>query len=153
MIQGGGKLNVVPDEAHVGVDVRSVTRTEQERIDDYFEELKPYDQRTKIEIDGGINRPPMERDEDSEELFEIAQEEAEELGFDVEEASVGGASDGNFTSLYTPTLDGLGLVGDGIHAEHEHIVKDHIIERFALLTNTLPEVVNEIEMEGNQDDG
>lgn len=95
----------------------------------------------------------MERDEDSEELFEIAQEEAEELGFDVEEASVGGASDGNFTSLYTPTLDGLGLVGDGIHAEHEHIVKDHIIERFALLTNTLLEVVNEIEMEGNQDDG
>lgn len=153
MIQGGGKLNVIPDEAHVGVDVRSVTRTEQERIDDYFEELKPYDQRTKIEIDGGINRPPMERGEDSEELFEIAQEEAEELGFDVDEASVGGASDGNFTSLYTPTLDGLGLVGDGIHAEHEHILKEHIIERFALLTNTLLEVVNEIEMEGNRDDG
>ena len=143
MVQGGGKLNVVPDEAHIGVDVRSVTIEEQERIEDYFEELAPHDERIELEIEGGINRPPMERDEESEELFEIAQEEAEELGFDVEEAEVGGASDGNFTSLYTPTLDGMGLVGDGIHAEHEHILKDQIIERFALLTNTLLEVVNE----------
>ena len=143
MVQGGGKLNVVPDEAHIGIDVRSVTIEEQERIEDYFEELAPHDERIELEIEGGINRPPMERDEESEELFEIAQEEAEELGFDVEEAEVGGASDGNFTSLYTPTLDGMGLVGDGIHAEHEHILKDQIIERFALLTNTLLEVVNE----------
>lgn len=143
MVQGGGKLNVIPDDAHLGVDVRSVTRAEQERIDDYFEQLKPFDKRTAIDIDGGINRPPMERDEESEELFEIAQEEAEELGFEVEEASVGGASDGNFTSLYTPTLDGLGLVGDGIHAENEYILKEHILERFALLTNTLLEVINE----------
>lgn len=143
MVQGGGKLNVVPDEAHIGVDVRSVTKEEQERIEDYFEELEPHDDRIELEIDGGINRPPMERDEESEELFEIAQEEAEELGFEVEEAEVGGASDGNFTSLHTPTLDGMGLVGDGIHAEHEHILKDQIVERFALLTNTLLEVVNE----------
>ncbi|MEK3765662.1 M20 family metallopeptidase [Solibacillus sp. FSL K6-4121] len=143
MVQGGGKLNVIPDEAHLGVDVRSGTKTEQERIDDYFEKLKPFNSRTKIDIDGGINRPPMERDEESEELFEIAQGEAEELGFEVEDAEVGGASDGNFTSIYTPTLDGLGLVGDGIHAEHEHIIKDQIVERFALLTNTLLEVVNE----------
>lgn len=143
MVQGGGKLNVIPDEAHLGVDVRSVTRGEQERIDDYFEHLKPHDVRTKIDIDGGINRPPMERDEESEDLFDVAQEEAKELGFNLEEAAVGGASDGNFTSLYTPTLDGLGLVGDGIHAKHEHILKDQVVERFALLTNTLLEVVNE----------
>ncbi|HEY4622552.1 MAG TPA: M20/M25/M40 family metallo-hydrolase, partial [Solibacillus sp.] len=143
MVQGGGKLNVIPDEAHLGVDVRSVTRGEQERIDDYFEHLKPHDVRTKIDIDGGINRPPMERDEESEDLFEAAQEEAKELGFNLEEAAVGGASDGNFTSLYTPTLDGLGLVGDGIHAKHEHILKDQVVERFVLLTNTLLEVVNE----------
>ncbi|MBD8032892.1 M20 family metallopeptidase [Solibacillus merdavium] len=143
MVQGGGKLNVIPDEAHLGVDVRSVTKSEQERIDDYFEKLEPYNSRTQIDIDGGINRPPMERDKESEELFEIAQGEAEELGFEVEDAEVGGASDGNFTSVHTPTLDGLGLVGDGIHAEHEHIIKDKIVERFALLTNTLLEVVNE----------
>ena len=139
----GTTLNVVPDKAHIGVDVRSVTKEEQERIEDYFEELEPHDDRIELEIDGGINRPPMERDEESEELFEIAQDEAEELGFEVEEAEVGGSSDGNFTSLYTPTLDGMGLVGDGIHAEHEHILKDQIVERFALLTNTLLEVVNE----------
>ena len=143
MVQGGGKLNVIPDEAHIGIDVRSITKQEQERIDDYFEQLQPDDPRTEIDIDGGINRPPMERNEESEELFEIAQEEAEEIGFEVEEATVGGASDGNFTALYTPTLDGLGLVGDGIHAEHEHILRAHLVERFALLTNTLLEVVNE----------
>ncbi len=143
MVQGGGKLNVIPDEAHIGVDVRSITKQEQERIDDYFEQLQPDDPKTEIDIDGGINRPPMERNEESEELFEIAQEEAEEIGFEVEEATVGGASDGNFTALYTPTLDGLGLVGDGIHAEHEHILRAHLVERFALLTNTLLEVVNE----------
>lgn len=143
MVQGGGKLNVIPDEAHIGIDVRSVTKEEQERIDDYFEDLVPNDKRTKIEVDGGINRPPMERDEESDELFKIAQEEAEELGFDVEKADVGGASDGNFTALYTPTLDGLGLVGDGIHAENEHILKAYLVERFALLTKTLLEVVNE----------
>ena len=143
MVQGGGKLNVIPDEAHIGVDVRSVTKVEQNRIDDYFEHIQPTDPRTDIAIDGGINRPPMERDEESEELFEVAQEEAEELGFDVEEATVGGASDGNFTSVYTPTLDGLGLVGDGLHAEHEHILRAHMIERISLLTNTLLEIVNE----------
>ena len=143
MVQGGGKLNVIPDEAHIGVDVRSITKVEQERIDDYFEHLQPTDPRTDIDIDGGINRPPMERDEESEELFEVAQEEAEELGFDVEEAIVGGASDGNFTSVYTPTLDGLGLVGDGLHAEHEHILRAHMIERMSLLTNTLLGIVNE----------
>ena len=142
MVQGGGKLNVIPDEAHIGVDVRSVTKVEQERIDDYFENIQPTDPRTLIDISGGINRPPMERDEESEELFEKARQEAEELGFDVEEAQVGGASDGNFTSVYAPTLDGLGLVGDGLHAEHEHILRKHMIERISLLTNTLLEVVN-----------
>ena len=88
MVQGGGKLNVIPDEAHLGVDVRSVTNVEQERIDDYFEHIQPTDPRTDIDIEGGINRPPMERDGESEELFEVAQEEAEELGFDVDEATV-----------------------------------------------------------------
>ena len=120
-----------------------MTKEEQECIEDYFEELAPHDDRIELEIDGGINRPPMERDEESEGLFEIAQDEAEDLGFEVEEAEVGGASEGNFTSLHTPTLDGMGLVGDGIHAEHEHILKDQIVERFALLTNNLLEVVNE----------
>lgn len=143
MVQGGGKLNVIPDEAHIGVDVRSVTEEEQVRVNNYFEHLQPTDPRTKIDIDGGINRPPMERDNESEKLFEVAHEEAKELGFKVDEATVGGASDGNFTAIYTPTLDGLGFVGDGIHSENEHILREHIIERMCLLTNTLLEIVNE----------
>ncbi len=144
LVQGGGKLNVVPNEAHVGVDVRAATKKEQERIDQFFENIEANDARVKIEIEGGINRPPMERTKKSEELFEIAEEEAEELGFDVNEAKVGGASDGNFTSQIVATLDGLGLVGDGIHAEHEHIECAHIVERMALLANTVLEVMDEL---------
>ena len=144
MVQGGGKLNVVANEAKLGVDVRAETKEEQHRIDDFFEELESENERIDIYVEGGINRPPMEKTAKSEELFEIAQEEAEELGFDVEEASVGGGSDGNFTAQIVRTLDGLGLVGDGIHAEHEHIEKAHIAERFALLTNTVLEVIDEL---------
>lgn len=144
MIQGGGKLNVVANEAQLGVDVRAETKEEQQRIDDYFDELEGSRGRIDIFVKGGINRPPMEKTKKSEKLFEIAQDEAEELGFEVEEASVGGGSDGNFTSQICRTLDGLGLVGDGIHAEHEHIDKVQIAERIALLTNTVLEVIDEL---------
>lgn len=143
MVQGGGKLNVIPNEAHLGVDVRAATKEEQHKIDHYFEEIEPHDERMKIEVEGGINRPPMERTHQTAELFEIAKEEAEELGMDLREAKVGGGSDGNFTAPLVRTLDGLGLVGDGIHAEHEHIKKEHIAERFALLTKTVLEVIEE----------
>lgn len=144
LVQGGGKLNVVPNEAEIGIDVRASTKNEQERVDDFFEELEAHDARVDIEVEGGINRPPMESTEKSEELFDIAQEEAEELGFEVNEAKVGGASDGNFTAPIVRTLDGLGLVGDGIHAEDEHILKEHLAERMALLANTLLEVMDEL---------
>lgn len=141
MVQGGGKLNVVANEAKIGIDVRAETKEEQQRIDHFFEGIESENERIDILVEGGINRPPMEK---SEELFVIAQEAAEELGFEVEEASVGGGSDGNLTSQIVRTLDGLGLVGEGIHAEHEHIEKAHIAERFALLTNTVLEVIAEL---------
>ncbi len=143
LVQGGGKLNVVPNEAHLGVDVRAATKEEQRKIDEYFEQLEPHDDRIKIEVEGGINRPPMERTQQTEMLFDIAREEAEHLGLSLHEAKVGGGSDGNFTAPIVRTLDGLGLVGDGIHAEYEHIEKEHIAERFALLTNTVLEVMDE----------
>lgn len=143
MIQGGGKLNVVPNEAHLGVDVRAATKEEQQKIDDYFDHLAPHDERVEIEVEGGINRPPMERTRQTAQLFEVAKEEAQELGVSLREAKVGGGSDGNFTAPLVRTLDGLGLVGDGIHAEHEHIEKAHIAERFALLTKTVLEVLEE----------
>ncbi|MER2000095.1 MAG: M20/M25/M40 family metallo-hydrolase, partial [Lysinibacillus sp.] len=134
----------VANEARLGIDVRAESKEEQQRIDEFFEEIDSENERIEIFVEGGINRPPMEKTEKSEELFEIAQEKAEYLGFEVEEASVGGGSDGNFTSQIVRTLDGLGLVGEGIHAEHEHIKKAHIAERFALLTNTVLEVIEEL---------
>lgn len=143
MMDGGGKLNVIPNLAHLGVEVRSKTIQEQIRIDEYFAQLQPKNNLIKITIEGGINRPPMEQDEDNLELFEVAKAAADELGFSLGDALVGGASDGNFASQYSPTLDGLGLVGDGLHAVHEHIERDFIIDRFALLTNTVLKVVNE----------
>lgn len=139
MIEGGGKLNVVPNEAQLGIDVRATSKEEQLRIDSFFEDLQAIDGRVEIEVEGGINRPPMVKTAQSKRLFLIAEEEAEELGFELKEAKVGGASDGNFTSQLCPTLDGLGFLGDGIHAEHEHILRDSIVERMALLTNTVLE--------------
>ena len=139
MVEGGGKLNVIPNEAHLGIDVRAQTKAEQLRIDSFFERLQAMDTRVDIEVLGGINRPPMEKTAGTERLFQIAEEEAEELGFQLKEAKVGGASDGNFTSQLCPTLDGLGFLGDGIHAEHEHILRDAIVERMALLTHTVLE--------------
>lgn len=144
LVQGGGKLNVVPNEAEIGIDVRASTKEEQQRVDEFFEKLESFDTRVNVEVEGGINRPPMESTKKSKELFDIAQEEAEVLGFEVNDAKVGGASDGNFTAPIVRTLDGMGLVGDGIHEEHEHIVKEHLTERMALLANTLLEVMNEL---------
>lgn len=143
MMQGGGKLNVVPNEAHLGVDVRAATKKEQRKINHYFAQIEPHDERVQIEVEGGINRPPMERTYQTAQLFEIAKEEAQELGMNLREAKAGGGSDGNFTAPLVRTLDGLGLVGDGIHAEYEHIKKEHIAERFALLTKTVLEVMEE----------
>lgn len=139
IVEGGGKLNVIPNEAHLEVDVRAQTKAEQYRIDSFFERLQAMDARIDIEVEGGINRPPMEKTAESKRLFQIAEEEAEELGFQLKEAKVGGASDGNFTSQLCPTLDGLGFLGGGIHAEHEHILRDAIVERMALLTHTVLE--------------
>lgn len=143
LVNGGGKLNVVPNEAEVGIDVRAATKEEQDRVNTFFEGLRAHDARVQIEVEGGINRPPMECTQKSQELFAIAKEEAEELGFKVDDAKVGGSSDGNFTAPIVRTLDGMGLLGDGIHAEHEHILKAHLAQRMALLTNTILGVMEE----------
>lgn len=124
------------------MDVRAATKEEQRKINHYFEEIEPHDERMKIKVEGGINRPPMERTNQTAELFEIAKEEAEELGMDLREAKVGGGSDGNFTAPLVRTLDGLGLVGMA-YMPNMNISKEHIAERFALLTKTVLEVIEE----------
>lgn len=138
-IKGGGKLNVVPDHAKFGVNVRVKNKKEQRRIDEYIRGLAPYTEGIQLKITGGINRPPMNKNEDTEELFKIAQNVAEVLDMnELEQAYVGGGSDGNFTaSLGIPTLDGLGAVGEGIHAKNEHILASEVPSRAALLCRLL----------------
>jgi glutamate carboxypeptidase len=135
---GGTKTNVIPARAWAEVDVRIARKADGPRIERKFAGLKAADRRCSIEVTGGINRPPMERGRGTVELYRQARALASELGFTLEEASTGGASDGNFTAaLGVPTLDGLGAVGDGAHAMHESVVVEHLAPRTALLAGLL----------------
>jgi len=135
---GGSKTNVIPAEAWAEVDVRITRKADDPRIERKFAALKPTDKRCTLAITGGINRPPMERTRGTVRLYHQARALAAELGFPLQEASTGGASDGNFTSaLGIPTLDGMGAVGEGAHARHESIVIEHLAPRTALLAALL----------------
>jgi len=135
---GGTKLNVVPAEAWAEVDVRIASKADGPRIERKFASLKAVDKRCTLTVTGGINRPPMERLRGTVRLFEKARALAAELGFALDEAATGGASDGNFTAaLGVPTLDGLGAVGEGAHARHESVVVEHLAPRTALLAGLL----------------
>jgi glutamate carboxypeptidase len=134
VIQGGTRSNVVPAECHVEVDVRAPSAAAQRYLERQFASLKPFDKRCKVEVAGGLNRPPMERAAGVRGLFRTARALGEELGLELEESSSGGGSDGNFTAaLGVPTLDGLGAVGEGAHAPHESILVNRIADRTALL--------------------
>lgn len=134
VIRGGTRSNVVAAEAEGEIDVRFSTEAESLEIERILSSVKPVDERTKVFISGGINRPPMERTAEVIQLFETARAIAGELDFELGEAQVGGASDGNFlAAMGIPVLDGLGISGDGAHAVHEHIEADDIPRRGALL--------------------
>jgi glutamate carboxypeptidase len=135
---GGTKTNVIPAEAWAEVDVRIARKADGARIERRFAALTPIDKRCTLAITGGINRPPMERTRGTVLLYGRARSLAAELGFSLDEAATGGASDGNFTSaLGIPTLDGMGAVGEGAHARHESIVVEHLASRTALLAGML----------------
>jgi glutamate carboxypeptidase len=135
---GGSKTNVIPAQAWAEVDARIARKADGPRIERKFASLKPADRRCSISVTGGINRPPMERSRGTVALYRQARALAEDLGFILEEASTGGASDGNFTAaLGVPTLDGLGAVGEGAHASHESILLEHLAPRIALLAAML----------------
>jgi glutamate carboxypeptidase len=138
VVAGGTRSNVVAAEADCEIDVRFSSMSEAERIARVFTELKSFDRRVRLDVSGGVNRPPMERTTSVVELFERANELATQLGFDLGETQVGGASDGNFIgALGVPVLDGLGIEGDGAHADHEHISIDHIAERGAMIAGLI----------------
>ncbi|HEV3444646.1 MAG TPA: M20 family metallopeptidase [Gemmataceae bacterium] len=135
---GGSKTNVIPAEAWAEVDVRIARKADGLRIARKFAGLKPADKRCALTVTGGINRPPMVRTRGTVRLYAEARALAAELGFVLDEAATGGASDGNFTSaLGIPTLDGMGAVGEGAHARHESILLEHVAPRTALLAGLL----------------
>ena len=138
-IDGGLSPNVVAPRCTAQVDVRVPTRQDALRVQGEILSLEPFTPGVKLSISGRIGRPPMERTPRNRRLWEAARRLGDEIGLDLQEAMAGGGSDGNTTSLYTATLDGLGGVGDGAHARHEFVYVDRMIERCALLALLLME--------------
>jgi glutamate carboxypeptidase len=134
VISGGTRTNVIAAEARTEVDIRVLREKDAPALDKRFRSLRPFDKRCSIQIEGGLNRPPMERSVGIRALFKTAKSLARQIGVDLEESTTGGGSDGNFTAaLGIPTLDGLGGVGEGAHAANESILIDRIADRTALL--------------------
>jgi glutamate carboxypeptidase len=140
-MQGGTRVNVIPAEASAVLDVRVVRKQDAASIDRKLRSLKPFNRKCKLEITGGMNRPPMERTSSVAALYKKAAEIAEQIGWKLEEAAVGGGSDGNFiAALGIPTLDGLGGVGEGAHATHESILISELPKRATLLAELIASV-------------
>ena len=133
VVSGGTARNTIPAYARGEIDMRVATNAEAERIAAAMQSLRAHHPDAKLRVTGGLNRPPMERSPGIAELFTRAKDVASKLGFALEEASVGGGSDGNFAAAVgASVVDGLGAVGDGAHAEHEHVLVDSLAERTAL---------------------
>ncbi len=138
VVNGGTRTNVVAAQARVEFDVRAVRLRDSLSLDRKFRALKPYDKRCTLHVEGGLNRPPMERTKAIARLFAKAQKIGNGLDLQLEESATGGGSDGNFTAaLGVPTLDGLGGVGEGAHASNENILVNRIADRTALLAGLL----------------
>jgi glutamate carboxypeptidase len=138
VIRGGTRTNVIAADATVEIDVRITHAKQAAALDRKFRSLKPFDKHCKLIIEGGINRMPMERNAGVAALYKKAQAIAKRIDWKLEEAAVGGGSDGNFTAgLGIPTLDGMGGAGQGAHAVHEHIVISELPRRAVLLAGMI----------------
>ena len=138
VVQGGTRSNVIAAQAEAEIDARSWTPEEAERIERAMKELQPKIPGAELVVEGGFERPPLVRSEAIAALFKRVKEIGGGLGLDLEEGSTGGGSDGNFTAaLGVPTLDGMGAMGDGAHADHEHILISQLTARTSLLAATL----------------
>ncbi|MGZ8701825.1 MAG: M20 family metallopeptidase [Gaiellaceae bacterium] len=132
-IDGGLRPNVIAPEVVADVDARALREEDARKVEQAILALAPVQEGIRIEVEGGFGRPPLEPTERNRALWEAARRAAAELGIPLEQATVGGASDGNITSNYTATLDGLGPVGEGAHAAHEYVSVSQMPERAALL--------------------
>lgn len=137
MIEGGVRPNVVAPSSKAVVDVRVLTEEDGEIITKKIQGLKAQNPEVELTIEGGIGRPPMEKTKRNHQLWLTAKKTGKIIGLELQEGTAGGGSDGNTTSLFTATLDGLGTVGDGAHAHHEFIFSEKLIERTVLLTHLL----------------
>ena len=138
LIGGGTLANVVAAEAWAEIDVRVARSRDVVRIERQLRGLRAVDKACRLQVTGALNRPPMERSPATVALFRRAQGLASDLGIALEEAATGGGSDGNFTAaLGVPTLDGMGAVGEGAHAAHEYLLREHLAPRTALLAAML----------------
>ncbi len=141
VVRGGTRQNVVAAHAEAEVDLRVRTAEEAGRADRAIRNRPTFVAGTSVRVTGGLNRPPMEETEASRRLYALAKRIAADEGFDLPAGGTGGGSDGNFTAaIGVPTLDGLGAVGDGGHAEHEHVRVSTIAPRLAWFTRLLAEV-------------
>lgn len=136
--KGGTTGNVIPAHAECEVDVRFTSMEAGKKVAEAIKGLKPFDEQVKVEVLGDLNRPPLERNELVLGLYAKAKAIAAEIGYELGETQVGGASDGNFVAaLGIPVLDGLGVNGNGAHTMHEHILIEDIPVRAAMLTQLL----------------
>ena len=134
VVAGGSRPNVIADRASARVDVRVQTMADAARVEAAVRALRPSRGSIRLEVSGGVDRPPLERSSDVIRLYQQARQAAAALGRELGEGGAGGGSDGNFTgALGVPTLDGLGPQGDGAHAAHEHVVLDDLPWRAAFL--------------------
>lgn len=139
--KGGTRANVVAEQAELHLDLRVVTTEEGEKMTQLIRNIKPYHPKIILQVEGGMTRPAMERTPVIEQLFKNAIVCGQELGLTLQEERAGGGSDANFSAaLGIPTLDGLGPVGAGAHAEYEHILIDQIAERTALLSKLITKI-------------
>jgi glutamate carboxypeptidase len=148
VVSGGLRRNVVAPEARAEIDFRVLRIEDAREIERAMRELEAVTPGTRVEVEGEVDRPPLEPTPGNQALWEAAARSARELGLELEQGTAGGASDGSFTSQVTPTLDGLGVVGDGAHALHEHVEIARMPERAALLALLLLEPPAPVEGEG-----
>jgi glutamate carboxypeptidase len=136
-IDGGLRPNVIAPEAMARIEARVVDAEDAAWIDGQIRGLTPIAEGVSLQVEGGFGRPPLQRTPRNRALWQLALDAAAELGIEIDEALAGGASDGNVTSAFAATLDGLGAVGDGAHAEHEHVIVERMPERAALVAMLL----------------